>query len=193
MNRLTFITRNRYKFDQFCRAIDTNKILLDNMAIDTPEIQANSNRDVAEFSASWAAMTFRRPVIVEDVGLYIEALNGFPGVYLQTMEEKIGIELIMKMLESERNRSAYWEYALAYCEPGDRPVSFVARQTGSIAQSMRGKSGYAAARAFVPTGYRETISELMATGRYVRNNQHYKDFESYLLGIDADRRGSRKP
>ena len=59
------------------RSAHPRSVAIEQLPKETPEIQAKTNREVAEFSAQWAANKFGLPVIKEDVGMYIEALGGF--------------------------------------------------------------------------------------------------------------------
>ena len=150
------------------------------MAIETPELQADNNRTIAEYSAKWAAEERQCAVITEDVGMYIQALNGFPGPFLSQAEKQLGAEGFLALLNHKDNRVAYWEYAAAYCEPGSEPVSFHAIQKGSITKEPIGAVGWPMGRIFVQDKQTETISVLLEKGTYVRNNDHYARLRNYL-------------
>ncbi|HEY1645967.1 MAG TPA: non-canonical purine NTP pyrophosphatase [Candidatus Saccharimonadales bacterium] len=175
-----FITTNEFKFKSFIEAIKLDTYDIERLAIETPEIQADNNRAVATYSAEWAANTHNRPVITEDVGMYIKALNGFPGPFLSQAEKKLGAEGFLTLLENKRDREAYWEYAVAYCEPGKKPVSFHAIQKGSITKVQVGTVGWPMGKIFVQEGQTETISLLLEKEAYVRNNSHYTQLRDYL-------------
>ena len=58
MNRISFITTNNFKFKHFTDRVKLKHISFDQLSVETPEIQATNNREVAEFSAKWAADKF---------------------------------------------------------------------------------------------------------------------------------------
>jgi XTP/dITP diphosphohydrolase len=180
MKKIYFITTNDYKFKKFSEAIKLDKIEIVQLKEETPEIQAENNRKVAEFSVKWAADKFNRPVIKEDVGMYIEALNGFPGPYLEHVEKQLKTAGFLRLLNGMKDRSAYWEYAIAFCEPSKEPKSFYTQHKGTIAKEARGKSGWYADKIFILEGKNKTVSELLDANEYVRNDKHYQELKKYL-------------
>ena len=180
MKQLYFITNNEVKFERFTASVRLDDFEVVQFKEETPEIQAASNREVAEFSAAWAADKFQCPVIKEDVGMYIEQLRGFPGPYLGPVEKQLETQGFLKLLSGATNRRAYWEYAIAYCEPGQHPVSFRTRPAGSIALEARGAAGWYADKLFIPIGKVKTIAELLDANEYVRDEGHYAALKRFL-------------
>lgn len=181
-----FITTNAYKFKKFTEVVHSSSFAVEQLSEETPELQAKTNREVAEFSAEWAANKFNLPVLKEDVGLYIESLDGFPGVYLNQIEKWIKSEGYLKLLGNVNNRAAYWEYAIAYCEPNKKPISFYTHQPGEIATEIKGNSGYFTDKIFIPKGQTKTIAELLDDNTYVRNDNHYKQLLDYLNSLKTE-------
>jgi XTP/dITP diphosphohydrolase len=70
------------------------------------EIQSDSISEVAEDKAKKAFDSIKKPVIVEDDGLFIEDLNGFPGVYSSFAFKTIGNNGILNLLRDNRKRRA---------------------------------------------------------------------------------------
>jgi|SRR5581483_3387922 len=181
MKQIYFITTNDYKFKRFTESAKLTGFDVQQLKEETPEIQAANNRQVAEYSAKWAADKFQRPVLKEDVGIYINAYRGFPGPYLSQVEKQLEIEGFLQLLTDVVDRSAYWEYAIAYCEPGKEPVSFCTQQKGSYAMEARGKSGWYTDKLFIPEGQLKTVAELLDDNEYVRNEYHYAQLREYLV------------
>jgi XTP/dITP diphosphohydrolase len=175
-----FITTNEFKFKSFTDAIDLDSYNFERLAVETPELQADDNRTIAEYSAKWAAEERQCPVITEDVGMYIKTLNGFPGPFLSQAEKQLGAEGFLTLLNDKAERDAYWEYAVAYCDPGSEPISFHAIQKGSITKEQVGTVGWPMGKIFVQDGQTETISVLLEKETYVRNNDHYAQLRKYL-------------
>lgn len=180
MKKIYFVTTNNYKFKKFSNALDIQGIALEQLSEETPEIQEANNQEIAAFSAEWAANKFNVPVIKEDIGLYIDTLKGFPGPYLNQIEKWIETDGFIKLMTDKENRSAYWEYAISYCEPGQSPVTFYTHQKGSIATEARGKSGWYADKIFIPEEQTKTIAELLDENTYIRNEKHYSQLKKYL-------------
>lgn len=181
--KIYFVTKNSYKFKSFTSEININDIEILQLPVETIEIQANNNREIAEFSAKWVADTHGLTVVKEDIGLYIEALDGFPGPYLNFIEDKIKTEGYLRLMKDITNRKAYWEYAVAYCEPGKDPISFSTHHEGTISTEAKGDTDFFIPKIFIPKGQEKTISELINEGMYKRNIEHYKELEQYLLTL----------
>lgn len=177
--KIYFVTTNDFKYKCFIEEVGDGPCEFIQLSMATPEIQAENNRKVAEFSARWAANTRGAPVITEDVGLYIKSLNGFPGPNLSQAERQLGAEGILSLLDN-KGRDAYWEYAIAYCEPNSDPVSFYAIQKGQIANLQTGDIGWPVGKIFIPEGESETISTLLSKENYKRNNSHYHQMKKFL-------------
>lgn len=180
MRHVYFVTQNNYKFQKFQEAIGKTDFQIEQLSIATPEIQAENNRLVAEYSAQWAANKEQHPTICEDVGLYIQAYGGFPGPYLSQVEEWLKTPGFLKLMAEHSDRTAYWEYAVAFCEPGKLPVSFHTIHTGNIALEAKGTNGWYADKIFIPDGKTKTIAQLLDEKSYRRNRDHYEKLVEYV-------------
>jgi len=180
MKNIYFVTKNGYKFERFIALVKITGLIFQKLEQNTPEIQSMENKEIAEFSASWAANKFRLPIIKEDVGLFIDALNGFPGPYLSSVESLIKSNGFIKLMHNKTNRKAYWNYAISFCEPDQSPVSFSTIQKGTIALKAKGNAGYESDKIFIPSDSNRTIAELLETKQFVRNSEHYVMLEKYL-------------
>ena len=74
--------------------------------ISIQEIQSDSIIEVAEDKSRKAFKVIKGPLIVEDDGLFIEDLNGFPGVYSSFVFKTIGNKGILDLLRDNKNRRA---------------------------------------------------------------------------------------
>jgi len=128
--------------------------------LEVPEIQADSCERVASFSAQYAANKLNKPVIKADTGLFIDALNGLPGVYVKEFHKKLGVKKLLLLLKGEKNRNATIVYALAYCEPSKKPMIFVNKTRGRISLEPQGKEGMLIDYVFIPEGENKTMGEL---------------------------------
>ena len=78
---------------------------------------------------------------MDDTGLFIEALAGFPGPYAAYVQDTIGNEGILRAMSSIENRRAYFATAVAYADEEGITV-FEGRVDGEITQSPRGTDGF---------------------------------------------------
>ena len=124
------------------------------------EIQAETVSEVAAFSAKVASRTYRRALIVEDAGLFIESLHGFPGPFSSYSYKTLGIGGLLSLLDGTRSRRASFKSAVAYCDPAGEPRVFEGLVTGMISRSPSGANGFGFDPVFVPSGSRRSMGQL---------------------------------
>ncbi len=117
---------------------------------------------IAETSAIDAAKKCNLPVIVEDAGLFIKALNGFPGPYSSYVNKTIGVEGILKLMRGIKDRTAYFFSVVAFYDPDINELEFFyGKVEGEIAEEARGKSGFGFDPIFTPIeGDGRTFAEM---------------------------------
>ena len=134
---------------------------LDRIALDLPEIQAPTTREVALEKVRAAFAELKRRVIVEDAGVELAALGGFPGPFIKFWEKQGGLASICKALDGLGDRGAAAVCVLGVCdEAGARVVE--GRVRGSISPAPRGANGFGWDAIFVPDGDTRTFGEMSA-------------------------------
>lgn len=120
--------------------------------------------------ANFVAEKIDEWTIADDSGLFIEALNGAPGIHSARWagEIKKYDDLMIYTLDKMKNvpdgkRNAYFETALALCAPDGRYWIFFGRDDGEIAKNPRGgnirpKLPYD--QIFIPKGHSQTFAEM---------------------------------
>ena len=120
---------------------------------DVPELQSEDVAEIAAEGARWAAEKWDLPVLVEDTGLFIEAIGGFPGPYASYVLKTIGLRGVLRLLEGVEDRRAFFKTGLAFCDGKDaEPTVFTGEAHGIIAEAPRGSSGFGYDPIFVPEG-----------------------------------------
>ena len=112
------------------------------VAYDYAEVQADDLESIAARGAreSFDALDGDDPVIVDDSGLFVDALGGFPGPYSAYVEDTLGIERVWRLIEPEENRRAWFRGVVAYCD-GERTETFDGAVPGRIV-APRGDGGF---------------------------------------------------
>lgn len=140
--KIIFVTGNAGKFTEIKEILAAVGIEAVQNDGDYPEIQADDLELIAAYSAKAAAQDLQIPVLVDDSGLFIKALNGFPGPYSRFTEDHLGNPRVLKLMENETNRDAYFKTVIAFCEPGKEPLTFSGTVDGKIAFEERGGGGF---------------------------------------------------
>jgi len=113
--------------------------------------------EIAEGCALRAYSILRRPLFVEDSGLFVPALNGFPGAYSAWVLRKLGNEGILRLLEG-KNRDAEFRCAVAFTE-GKEVRLFTGIVEGRVSESIRGNGGFGYDPIFIPERGEKTFAE----------------------------------
>lgn len=139
-----FVTGNIHKFQEARNEFLRRKIGLAMLNIDAVEIQSDDLTEIAKTSATDAARKARIPVFVEDAGLFVKALNGFPGPYSSFVYRTLGTKGILRLMTGQNERSAYFASVIAFCDPYEKTelTCFAGRVDGKITYEERGKGGF---------------------------------------------------
>jgi XTP/dITP diphosphohydrolase len=158
-----FATNNVNKFNEARRVLGEYGIAVGMLRVKTTEIQSDKLKEIAQASVTEAFRNCNLPVIVEDAGLFIEALRGFPGPYAAYVYKTIGNAGLVKLMENVENRNAKFQSAIAYCDGHSAPVCFEGEAVGKITREERkekGKSGFGFDPIFQPFGSVKTFAEM---------------------------------
>jgi non-canonical purine NTP pyrophosphatase (RdgB/HAM1 family) len=158
MTGLVLVTGNEHKWLEAQRVLGRP---LERLALDLPEIQAATTAEVARAKALAAFETLQRPLIVEDAGVELEALGGFPGPFIKFWEALGGLDSICRALDGAASRGATAVCVLGLCDAsGARVVE--GRISGMIAPAPRGSNGFGWDAIFIPEGADRTFAEMAA-------------------------------
>jgi XTP/dITP diphosphohydrolase len=159
-----FATNNVNKFNEARKVLAEYKIAVGMLRIKGLEIQSDSLEEIAGASVIDAFEKCNLPVIVEDAGLFVEALNGFPGPYAAYVYKTIGNKGLLKLMENIENRRAEFRSLIAYCSPRTKlPLCFEGETTGEVTKEERRKdlqSGFGFDPVFKPTSSSKTFAEM---------------------------------
>ena len=157
-DKLLFVTGNAGKAREIAAILGTAVERLD---LELPEIQALDVAEVARHKAKTAYARVGRPVIVEDTGLYIDALGGLPGALVRWFLATIGPAGLCALVPPSADRTARARTAVAYCDGGEVEV-VVGETRGVIVAAPIGAGGFGWDPVFRPDGAAGTFAELGA-------------------------------
>ena len=156
---LLLATSNSKKYDEARVILARHGVDLAHLECDLEEIQSDSLGAIAAKKATGALALCARPVIVEDAGLFVDALGGFPGPYSAFVHGTIGCAGVLRAL-GQMGRSASFCAAVAYAEPRTpAPRMFESCVRGMISETERG-DGWGYDPIFVPEGFEGTYAQI---------------------------------
>lgn len=154
------ISGNEQKILEFRVVFKGSGIQFDVLRAEKPELRSDDPCEIVKVAAKTFAEKLRKAVVVEDSGLFIDALKGFPGTCTKYVHERIGNNGILRLMKGAKNRRCWYKSAVGYCEPGKEPVCFLGSEEGRIAGKEKGKGGWGQDPIFTPKGKSRTYGEL---------------------------------
>lgn len=103
-------------------------------------------------------------VLADDTGLFVNSLNGDPGVhsarYASEHNDKLNREKLLKNLSGFKDRSAYFKTELVLIDPDKNIIPIEGICEGHIIEEERGDNGFGYDSIFMPEGYDKTFAEM---------------------------------
>ncbi|WP_218260306.1 XTP/dITP diphosphatase [Saccharolobus shibatae] len=179
--RIGVVTSNENKFMELKELAKDFNIELEQLKGEKIEIQSDNLEEISKTAAYLAYLTFRRPLIVDDSGLFIETLQNFPGPYTNFVKNTIGLKGILKLLEDVKDRSAYFMTVLTFTD-GKIIKTFNGIVKGVISEEIRGNSGFGFDPIFIPEGEKRTFAEmsLEEKNKYSHRARAFAKFADFL-------------
>jgi non-canonical purine NTP pyrophosphatase (RdgB/HAM1 family) len=175
------VTGNVHKWTEAQRILGR---ALERVALELPEVQASSTREVAAEKARAAYARLARPLVVEDAGLEFAALGGFPGPFVKYWESLGGLASMCRALDGCATRAATAVCVLAVAS--ERGIEVVeGRVEGAIAEAPRGANGFGWDAVFVPAGEVRTFGEMRAAEKDARSHRRcaWEALAARLAGV----------
>jgi XTP/dITP diphosphohydrolase len=159
---------------------------VEHVALECPEFRHADVGEIARVKAEFAYKMLARPLIVDDTGLFVDALGGFPGPYAAYVHDTIGNAGVLKLLEGVEDRSARFETAIAFArEDGIRVFRGVL--PGTIV-APRGEEGFGYDPIFEYEG--RTLAEITLAEKS-RISHRARALEAFRAWVERERGGDR--
>jgi XTP/dITP diphosphohydrolase len=133
---------------------------LDHLKMPYPELQTSSLESTIIPGLLWLVSKYDCPIMIDDSGLFIDALGGFPGVYSSYAFKTLGCEGILRLMEGVQQRDARFECCIGFLAPAGEPFIAKGVAKGSISDEMKGSGGFGYDPIFVHEGHAQTYAEM---------------------------------
>tara|TARA_B100000579_G_scaffold437816_1_gene469193 strand:+ start:3977 stop:4558 length:582 start_codon:yes stop_codon:yes gene_type:complete len=166
MKQICFVTGNKNKLQEIQQLLFSFKIisLHDlNFFDDIPETE-NTIEGNAFLKANFINNKFNIDCFSDDTGLFIDSLDGLPGVKSarfagENSNSEENISLVLKSLENKKSRTATFKTVICLII-NNRKHFFEGSVPGTITEQKSGESGFGYDPIFIPFGYNKTFSEM---------------------------------
>ena len=192
MHTLVFATNNPHKAKEVEQILGGQyqvKTLKDIGCLEDIEETADTLEGNALIKAQYVKNNYGFDCFSEDTGLFVNALNGDPGVHTaryagEARNADDNINLLLKNLADKTDRSARFITIITIIM-GEKEIHLEGICPGRIAQERSGTGGFGYDPVFIPDGYDLTFAEL---GEEIKNKISHralatKQLVSYLQSI----------
>ena len=167
MKKILIGTHNIGKFREISFLLNKNikKISPNSLKIKSPKETGNTFLANAKLKAKYFSKYVNFPVISDDSGLCIKALNGNPGIYSARLAKRHGsffkaMKRILEKMKNKKNRSAVFICSLSYISEKKKSYSVVGKIKGTISKKIIGKRGFGYDPIFIPDKYLVTFGQM---------------------------------
>ena len=177
LSDILFASSNIHKYEEAEKILAEFGIKLEFFKTDLVEIQDESLSKIALKKALDAYSTCEKPVIVEDDGLFIDSLSGFPGPFSAYVFKTIGNNGILKLIGS--NRDAQFRAIIAFYDSNKKPMLFESNVVGKISKNIQG-TGWGFDPIFIPEKQNKTYAELAEKNKMSHRYESLKKFANWF-------------
>ncbi|HSQ97104.1 MAG TPA: non-canonical purine NTP pyrophosphatase [Rickettsiales bacterium] len=180
MKKLYFATSNPFKLSS-AQNYFKDKFEIKGSQLDIDEPQSLDQEYVAKCKVNQAFKILKQPVFCEDVGLYIEKYNSFPGVLTAFILKGIGLEGMLNLISE--GEPAYYKAVISY-KDGENEITTSVIMKGKL--TIKGMSKQYNSETsknlfkyiFIADGYNVPVIDLSWEDqlKLPYNTEHYQKF-----------------
>ncbi len=156
--KLKVITSNPGKVREYQRELGGYGIEMEHYPHPYDEVQTSDLEEVVSKGMDAIVAEGIRDFIVDDSGLFVDSLKGFPGVWSAYAQKTIGNAGILRLMEGVEDRGAEFRCCIG-CDVGGRRIVVTGVCRGVITESERGSDGFGFDPIFSHDG-RRTFAEI---------------------------------
>jgi XTP/dITP diphosphohydrolase len=167
MKKILIGTHNKGKFKEIAYLLSEKlqKVSPLSLKIKSPKETGKSFKLNSRLKVKFFSKYVNYPVISDDSGLCIKALNNKPGIYSARLAKKHGsffkaMKFILKKMEKQKNRNAIFVCNLSFKERGKKIISVEGRLKGKISEKILGKKGFGYDPIFIPLNKKITFGQM---------------------------------
>lgn len=158
--KVLFATGNEGKLREVKERFASLGIEIEQLVDEYPEIQADTLEEVVEHGLKWLWERHKTPIMIDDSGLFIEELDGFPGVYSAYVFRTLGCKGILKQLSRMLHRQAEFRCCAGFVDREGNILTRTGICRGQIIYQPRGTGGFGYDPIFMPEGHSQTFAEM---------------------------------
>ncbi len=167
MKKILIGTHNKGKFKEIAYLLPKKikKISPLSLKIKSPRETGKSFISNSKLKVRFFSKHVNYPVISDDSGLCISALNNKPGIYSARLAKKYGsffkaMKYILRKMKKIENRRATFICSLSYKGTNKKIISVEGKIRGIISTKILGKKGFGYDPIFIPVNKKITFGQM---------------------------------
>jgi len=165
--KIVFVTNNKNKIKEIKPLLNSRTNILSlndiNCLDDIPET-SDSLQGNAFLKANFVNQNYKYDCFADDTGLFIDALNGEPGIYSARYAGEDGnsqknIKKVLKKLKNIENREAHFTTIISLILK-NKQYFFKGSVYGKISKTIMGNDGFGYDPIFIPNGYDISFAQM---------------------------------
>ena len=179
MKKILIGTHNKGKFREISYLISKKykKISPISLKIKSPKETGQTFIANSRLKVKFFSKFVDYPVISDDSGLCIKALNNKPGIYSARLAKKYGgfskaMKFILKKMKTKKNRSAFFVCSLSYYDENGKITSVEGKLKGKISIKMRGTNGFGYDPIFIPLKEEITFGQMLKSKKIKMDHRY---------------------
>jgi len=189
MKKILIGTHNQGKFKEIAYLISKKykKMSPFTLKIKSPKETGKTFSSNSKLKVKFFSKYVNYPVLSDDSGICIKALNNQPGIYSARLAKKHGgffqaMKFILKKLEKKKNRKATFVCNLSYKGNGNKITSVEGKINGKISTKILGKKGFGYDPIFIPNKEKITFGQ-MSKFKKIKMDHRYIAFKKLKIKI----------
>ena len=151
--KLKVITSNPGKVAEYQKELAEYGIEMEHVRIPYDEVQTFDLEEVVNKGMDAIIASGVRDFIIDDSGLFVDALKGFPGVWSAYAQKTIGNKGLLKLMDGVEDRGAEFRCCIG-CDIAGKRIVVTGVCRGSITCSEQGDGGFGFDPIFTQDGTR---------------------------------------
>ena len=179
MKKILIGTHNKGKFKEISYLISKKykKISPNSLKIKSPKETGKSFTSNSKLKVSYFSKFVDYPVISDDSGLCIKALNNKPGIYSARLAKKHGsflnaMKFILRKMKKKKIRSATFVCCLSYKDKKRKIISVEGKLEGNISTKILGKKGFGYDPIFIPLRKKITFGQMIKSKKIKMDHRY---------------------
>ncbi len=182
--KLGLVTSNKHKLEEYRHGLERLGVDIELLQADCEEIQTDTLQNVVRSCIAQLKSEGYRNFMLDDSGLFVPSLNGFPGVYSAYVMDTIGCQGMLRLIDG-LDRKARFECCIGVCSDELGEFSVTGVSPGRIIYEERGSGGFGYDPIFMPDGGELTFAQMDLASK---NQLSHRGKAMVLLAAEIKRR-----